>query len=79
MKLQFIDGDISQLESLELLTKLSQVFIKYHEDKVTLNYSEEDIKMREKKIKQIQNSLAEARAYITNANKNVHFNSEIFL
>jgi len=79
MKLQLIDGNFSPSETIDLLTQLYQVKIKFHEEKVKSSHSEEDIKMRERKIKFLQNSLAEARAYIKSENKNFHIDSEISL
>ena len=79
MKLQLIDGDFSQTETIDILTQLYQVKIKFHEDKVKNSQNEEDIKMRERKIKLLQNDLADARVYIKSGNRNFHIDSEINL
>lgn len=72
MKLQLIDGAFSPTESIEILTQLYHVKIKFHEEKVRTSANEEDIKMREGKIKALQKNLEEARAYINSENKNFH-------
>ncbi|WP_445453836.1 hypothetical protein [Flavobacterium sp. 25HG05S-40] len=72
MKLQLIDGAFSPTESIEILTQLYHVKIKFHEEKVKTSANEEDIKMREGKIKALQKNLEEARAYINSENKNFH-------
>ncbi|NBU80634.1 MAG: hypothetical protein EBS55_03160 [Flavobacteriaceae bacterium] len=77
MELKLIDGDFNQIETIDLLTQLYQVKIKFHEEKVKNSLNEEDIKMRERKIKSLQNNLAEARTYIKNENKNFHIDSVI--
>jgi Spy/CpxP family protein refolding chaperone len=77
MELKLIDGDFNQIETIDLLTQLYQVKIKFHEEKVKNSHNEEDIKMREQKIKYLQNNLAEARTYIKNENKNFHIDSVI--
>ena len=77
MKLQLIDGDFNQAETIDILTQLYQVKIKFHEEKVKSSHNEEDIKMRERKIKFLQNNLAEAREYIKNENRNFHINNQI--
>lgn len=79
MKLQLIDGNFNQAETIDLLTQLFQVKIKFHEEKVKNGHNEEDIKMRERKIKFLQNNLAEARAYIQSQSKYFHIDSEINL
>ncbi|MGL2965830.1 hypothetical protein [Flavobacterium sp. XGLA_31] len=77
MKLQLIDGAFSPTETLELLTQLYQVKIKFHEEKVKNSANEEDIKMRERKIKLLQKNLDEARAFIKMENKHFHIESYI--
>lgn len=77
MKLQLIDGNFNQAETIDLLTQLYQVKIKFHEEKVKSSLNEEDIKMRERKIKVLQNTLAEAREYIKSENRNFHINNQI--
>lgn len=77
MKLKLIDGDFNQNDTIDLLTLLYQVKIKFHEDKVKNTHNEEDIKMRERKIKLLQNSLAEARNYIRQENSTFRIDSEI--
>jgi hypothetical protein len=79
MKLQLIDGAFSPEETLELLTQLYQVKIKFHEEKVKKSANEEDIKMREGKIKLLQKNLDEARAYVKNKDKHFHVESSIIL
>jgi len=79
MKLKLIDGDFSPTETIDIITQLVQVKIKFHEDKVKNSFNEEDIKMRELKIKLLQNNLAEARAYIKSGAKKFYIDSEINL
>jgi len=61
MKIQLIEGSFSQQEALELLTQLVHVKIRFHEQKIEHSDLEEDIKMREKRIKQLQQDLYEVR------------------
>ena len=77
MKLKLIDGIFSPSETLELLTRLYQVKIKFYEEKAKNNANEEDIKMREHKIKSLQKSLEETRVYIKRENKHFHLESSI--
>lgn len=79
MKLQLIDGTFSPIETLELLTQLYQVKIKFHEEKVKTTANEEDIKMRERKIKVLQNNLDEARSFIKSENTDFHIESFIII
>lgn len=56
-----IQGQFSRQEALELITKLIAVKIRFHEDKIRNSSQEEDIKMRESRIKQLQKELYELR------------------
>lgn len=59
--IQLINGNFSQTEAIELLTKMVQVKVAFHESKIDASLNEDDIKMREKRIIQLQNALKEAR------------------
>lgn len=77
MKLQLIHGNFSQAEALEILTQLVHVKIKYHESKIEKSHNEEDIKMREKRIKQLQQHFYEAKELIKSMGKSVGIESDI--
>ncbi|MBS1535251.1 MAG: hypothetical protein JST78_09250 [Bacteroidetes bacterium] len=57
MNIQLIHGTFGATDALELLTQMIQIKIQYHEQKITPESSEEDIKARESKIKMLQNEL----------------------
>lgn len=71
MKLQLMQGKFSSRDALELITNMVQIKIKYHENKIANNTSEEDIKSRESKIKQLQKQLFELRETIITNNGNL--------
>lgn len=77
MKIQLLQGNFNVVESIEILTKLVQVKIQFHEQKITKASSEEEIKMRERRIKRLQDELAEARNTIEKKNMTVNLNCEI--
>jgi hypothetical protein len=79
MKLQLLKGSFSQLEALELLTQLIHVKIKFHESKIEKSHNEEDIKMREKRIKQLQQDFFEVKQLITAKGKSCALFSEIII
>jgi hypothetical protein len=64
MHIQLLQGQFSANEALSLLTQLIHVKIKFHENKIDGDSNEEEIKMRETRIKQLQKDLYEARQYI---------------
>ena len=72
MNIQLIKGSFHVNDSIELMSKLVQVKIKFHEQQVNKSHNEEDIKMRESRIKQLQNDLAEARKYLLNHSDKVN-------
>jgi len=61
MQIQLIQGEFSSMEAFELITQMVHIKIKYHENKIAKNSSEEDIKYRESKIKRLQKELFELR------------------
>lgn len=62
--IQLFDGSFEAQEALDVLTQMVQVKIKYHESKISSLSNEEDIKMRENRIKLLQKELFEARTFI---------------
>ena len=64
MTLQLVTGEFSKIETMDMVTQFFEMRIKFHENKIMSSHNEEDIKMREKKIKFLQNELAQAKTYI---------------
>jgi len=77
MKLPLISGQFDKEDSIELLSELIQVKIRFHENKIRDNHNEEDIKMREQKIKQLQQGLSDAKKFIRENSRSVVVESEI--
>lgn len=59
MNMKLVTGTFSHADAMELLQQLVQVKLRFHEEKVSGSASEEDIKMRERRIKQLQEDLHE--------------------
>lgn len=78
MKIQLIHGKFEAQDALDLVSRLIHTKIKFHESRITNLCTEEDIKMRESKIKLLQKDLYEARIYIS-TEKIINLESEIFL
>lgn len=64
MILLLIDGQYNPQDALDILTKMTHVKVGYQERQINASDNEEDIKFREKRIKDLQRNLAEARQYI---------------
>ena len=62
--MQLILGEFNSAEAIELIAQLVQTKIKYHENKISNNSNEEDIKTSETKIKRLQQELFEFRKAI---------------
>lgn len=71
MNIQLIQGEFSSNDSLELISQMIQVKIKYHENKITNLVNEEDIKYRESKIKHLQNELFELRNQLNSSSRSL--------
>lgn len=79
MKFDLMKGTFSKEDAFVLITKIVDVKIKYHEEKISKSDNEEDIKMRENRIKQLQKSLYDARLYLNQKDKYVEILSELSL
>jgi hypothetical protein len=58
MDLQILKGNYSTAETIALLEKFVAVKINFIEQKIGNDSSEEDIKMRERRIKELQNNFS---------------------
>ena len=77
--MQLIQGKFSAQEAIEIVTQLIHVKVKFHESKIQLDRSEDDIKMRERRIKQLQKDLYEFRNLIDQHPKNeIAISCEVF-
>ncbi len=79
MKLTLLKGCFEKEESLVILQQLFEVKIKFHENKIQQHGNEEDIKMREQRIKQLQHDLMEARKHIEQQGNFCDLQSEIHI
>lgn len=79
MNIAFIEGDFSPADAEELISQMILIKIKYHENKIGTSDQLEDVKMREKKIIKLQNSLAEARTLIRSKADKIYLLAEINL
>ena len=77
MNLQLIEGVFDRNDSIELISKMIQTKIKYHENKIEKSYNEEDIKNRESKIKFLQNELFNLRKMILQKDGNTRIDGVI--
>lgn len=64
MNIQLIKGEFNAKDALELITQMIHRKIKYHENKISQNCNEEEIKNRESKIKHLQKVLFEFRSSV---------------
>jgi len=77
MKMQLINGEFTQSETLELITQMVQVKIKFLENKIHNSQNEEDIKTKESKIIALQNKVSELRNHIASNFESKKLFSEI--
>lgn len=77
MNIQLIEGQFNTKEALDLITQMIHVKIKYHENKINNNSSEEDVKYRETKIKNLQKELFELKYYLDNNGNSVQLEANV--
>lgn len=75
MNIQLIQGQFSSQEAIDIITKMVYVKIKFQEDKITGSCNEEDIKMREQRIKSLQKDLYEVRNFIADKKTKVEMHA----
>lgn len=79
MNIQLIKGNYDSKEAFELISRLIQVKIEFHEKQIGKGQSEEDIKMRERRIKELQDELKQAREELSAENKRIDLEGIIHL
>lgn len=77
MKIQLIEGEFTSVDSLDLITQMIHIKIKYHERLIKSDSAEEDIKNRERKIKRLQKELFELRHHILSKKGNCKIDASI--
>ena len=77
MNIQLIKGHFHTPEAIELITEMVQVKIKFLERKINLTHTEEDIKMRENRIRELQKDLHTLRNFVMSQAGPVDLKSEI--
>ncbi len=77
MNIQLIHGHFSKADSLDLITQMIHVKIRYHENKIKASSNEEDTKMRETKIKRLQKDLFDLKKLLDSNNDIVSITSQI--
>jgi len=79
MNIQLMQGQFSAQDAVDIITQLINVKIKFHENKIEANDGEEATKMREKRIKDLQQDLHTAREYILANGKSISIESVLQL
>jgi hypothetical protein len=77
MNIQLIHGEFNPGDAIDLLTRMINVKIQNHEQRIAQNSSEEDIKYRESKIKGLQNELHLIRKSLNTNKGNLKLNAVI--
>lgn len=79
MNIQLIQGQFSAQDAVDIITQLINVKIKFHENKIETNDGEEATKMREKRIKDLQQDLQTVREYVLANGKSISIESVLHL
>ncbi|PLK46135.1 MULTISPECIES: hypothetical protein [unclassified Emticicia] len=77
MNIQLINGEFSCNDALQLVTQMVHAKIRYHESKIALDSTEEDIKYRESRIKGLQKELFEFRNLVMSKSGNIKLDAVI--
>jgi Spy/CpxP family protein refolding chaperone len=77
MKIQLIEGSFDKQDALNLLNKIIKVKIDFHESKIDADSNAEDVRMREQKIKKLQNNLMDLRNQINDCSSGIVINASI--
>jgi hypothetical protein len=77
MDLQLIKGTFQKNEAWDLIQKMIGLKIQYHEEKITSTMNEEDIKMRESRIKQLQKELTTFKKHLDSIEGPISISSNV--
>ena len=77
MNIQLIQGQFNAKDAIDIITQMIHVKVKFHENKITGNCTEEDIKLSETKIKRLQKDLFEIRKFVETKGGNISLESAI--
>jgi capsule polysaccharide export protein KpsE/RkpR len=77
MKITLIQGQFNSRDAVSIITKMIDVKIKFQEEKIKNSDSEEDVKMRETRIKSLQKELYDSRKLIEANGESISLQSEI--
>jgi hypothetical protein len=77
MNIKLIQGQFSAQDAIDIITQMINVKIKFHENKIENSDGEEAIKMRENRIKDLQQNLNTARDYIEKQGENISIESKL--
>lgn len=79
MKIQLINGQFTAQETIDLVSQMVQVKIKFLENKISNLHNEEDVKSKEAKIVTLQNTLSKLRQHIGLTNSDLKITCDIEL
>jgi hypothetical protein len=79
MTIQLIKGYFNVSDAIDIITYMIHVKIKFHENKINVTSSEEDIKVYERRIKELQKDLFLIRKYVETIGPNVNIQSDIVI
>ena len=77
--MQLINGNFSSSDALDLVTQMTHVKIKFLEAKINKEHNEEDLKVRERRIIELQRDLYESRNFLTKVSGNINVHAEFIL
>ena len=77
MNLQLLKGTYTKAEALDIVSQFVQVKIKFHENKIEKSHQEEDVKMREARIKQLQLDFSELKKRLSDIGDDCTLDAEI--
>ena len=77
LKMDLVKGSFSKHDALDIIAQLIDVKIRYHERMITSDSGEEDIKMRERRIRDLQRDLFDMRVAIENHSEPITLKAEI--
>lgn len=78
MKIELIDGSFSREDAVELISEMILTKIKFHERKISQSDALEDIQFRERKIKNLSETLKTFRDGIRDFNR-INMNGQILI
>jgi hypothetical protein len=78
-KFKLIEGEFALEDAIQLITQMVRIKIQFHEERIQKDSNEEDVKIRESRIKRLQQDLFDLRKELQTKEKSIALETTIYI